>query len=135
VGNLNRMVEVEVRYIDVDVVGHVLRIGNHDERVFLSHQRSTLQHAGRLTHKPRRNLHPDLPVFRDTEKVGMQDNLTDGMELHILQDCLAFLSLDIEVYEVRLVRVDEFAEQDHRRIEMYLSTPTVKYAGNVTFFS
>src|SRR5690606_34213606 len=123
---------VEVRDVDVDVLGHVFREAVNFQRCALAHERSALQYTGCLADQLRRNAHPDLPVVGDAQEVCMENDLAHGMELHLLENCLGFESFDVQVYKVRVIGVNQLAEKNHRRIEVNLLVSSVKNAGYMT---
>ena len=65
----------------------------------------------------------------------MQDNLTDGMELCFLKDGLTLLTFNVQMDKVGLIRVNDVAKQNHRRIEMYLFASSIEDTRNTTFLT
>src|SRR5690606_4471742 len=125
----HRMVKVERAYIDVNVFRHILREAVYLQRCTLANQRTTTENAGSFANKTYRDFHLNLSVFRDPQKISVQNDFTYGVELHILKNSLGFFALNVQANKVRIRRVDQLAEQNHRRIEMNLLTSTVDNAG------
>ena len=105
--DLDGLTKTKLRNVDEELLGDLRVRSAHLELTHFEAELTPCLHTFSVTGEDDGNFHDDRLVGFYLEEVEVQDSVSDGVELEVLEDSLDLTAIDIEVDSEDVWRVDE----------------------------